>query len=143
MLRRGTEDRNNPYTISSYLGSILLLSIIPIKLIRFVFRHYSWAFNDTLKVVTGFAPSFLGSAGLLLLLLSDKGRLSRLSVNQMALLTGIIAIGLEVLQLIHPPIARLSNAYRFDPIDIAASLLGLGLGYVMARAIFKGMGRGI
>ena len=69
--------------ILGYVGAVLLLLIIPVKLLR-----YSSAAGS---VAVGVAPSLLGPSGLLFLLLSSRGRLSRLTVGRTAILVGAIS----------------------------------------------------
>ena len=104
------------------IGAICLLLIIPIKLLRF-------STSVGITVTVGVAPSILGPPGLLFLLLSSTGRLSRLTLLQTTLLTGAIAMGLEFVQLLPRPGILASVRYTFDYLDIIASLLSLATVY--------------
>jgi hypothetical protein len=99
------------------VGALCLLAIIPVKLLRLVDHPDS-------AIMIGVAPSALGPAGLLFLLRSTSGRLSRLSLLQSTLLVGVLATVIEALQLLPRPgiLARVS--YTFDRLDIVAGLLG-------------------
>jgi hypothetical protein len=112
-----------------WMGSICLLLIIPIKAIRWV--HLNWA--TTLMV--GIAPSVLGPAGLLFLILSSSGRLSRLALVHITLLVATIAFGLEFAQLIPRPGILARVHYTFDWLDVVASGFSVCVGYVVARHI--------
>ncbi len=110
-----------------WMGSICLLLIIPIKAIRWV--HLNWA--TTLMVCI--APSVLGPSGLLFLILSSSGRLSRLTLVQITLFVATIALGLEFAQLI-PRAGILARVhYTFDWLDVIASGFSLSVGYSVAR----------
>jgi hypothetical protein len=101
----------------TWAGALCLLAIIPVKLVRL-------ADHPDSAIMIGVAPSVLGPAGLLFLLRSSSGRLSRLSLFQSTLLVCAIATVIEVLQLLPRPgiLARVS--YTFDRLDIVAGLLG-------------------
>jgi hypothetical protein len=117
-----------------WIGAVCLFLIIPIKLLRL----YTSA-GATPGV--GVAPSIFGPLGLLFLLLSSTGRLSRLTLTQMTLLVGTITVGLEFMQLLPRPgiLARVS--YTFDPLDLAASLCSLVIAYCIIRIAFGGLNR--
>lgn len=120
--------------IFGWIGTVSLFLIIPIKLLRV----YT-SFGDTF--VTGIAPSIFGPPGVLFLLLSSTGRFSRLTLNQVTLLVGVIAVGLEFMQLIPRPGILANASYVFDPIDLAASLCSLAIAYGIIRVAFGGMYR--
>jgi glycopeptide antibiotics resistance protein len=114
-----------------WIGSICLLLIIPVKAIRWV--HSSWATT----VVVGIAPSVLGPVGLLFLILSSSGKLSRLTLVQITLVVATIALGLEFAQLIPRPGILAQVHYTFDWLDVIASAFSVCVGYLIARLITK------
>ncbi|MCX6169317.1 MAG: hypothetical protein NTX65_08255 [Ignavibacteriales bacterium] len=114
-----------------WIGLISLLLIIPVKAIRFVSESTS---NTTLFNII---PSFLGPVGLLFLVLSGSGKLSRLTLPQVTLIVAIVAFGLEFLQLF-PRTGILSYIYyTFDWLDLLASLVSVCIGYFAALLIMK------
>lgn len=128
------EDASRNRLVCGWIGAVCLLLIIPIKLLRI--------FTSTGAIpAVGFAPSILGPPGLLFLLLSSTGRLSRLTLTQTTLLVGAIAVVLEFMQLLPRPgiLARVS--YTFDPLDLAASLCSLVIAYGIIRLAFAGLRR--
>ena len=113
-----------------WLGTICLLMIIPVKAIRWV------DMSSAITMVISIAPSILGPAGLLFLLLSSSSpRLTRLTLLQTTLLVGAIAAGLEFIQLIPRPGILEKVYYTFDWLDIAATFFSVSIGYVVARLI--------
>ena len=121
---------NKTTQLFGWLGLICLLLIIPVKAIRWV------NVSTTISTVIGIAPSILGPAGLLFVILSSSGsRLVRLTLFQTTLLVGAIAIGLEFIQLIPRPGILARAHYTFDWLDIAATLLSVSVGFVVARFI--------
>jgi hypothetical protein len=114
-----------------WIGLICLLLIIPIKAIRFLDETTA----NTLPV--GIAPSLLGPAGLFFLILSSSGRLSRLTLVQVAVLVGVIALGLEFVQLLPRPGILAAVHYTFDWLDILASLFSVCVSYLVALNITK------
>ncbi len=122
-----TKTRN----LFGWMGTVCLLLILPIKLIR-----YSPAAETSLLV--GIAPSILGPPGLLFLLLSSTGKLSRLTTFQATLVTGAVAVGLELVQLLPRPGILARVHYTFDPLDLGASLLSLLAAYIVVRLIRRG-----
>lgn len=117
-----------------YIGAVLLLLIIPVKLLR-----YSSAAGSA---AVGVAPSLLGPSGLLFLLLSSPGRLTRLTVAQAALLVGAISVGLELVQLLPRPGILHRVQYTFDILDLIATLVAVGVSSVIARVVLGGRGHG-
>ena len=105
--------------------------IIPIKAIRFLSEES----GRTLLV--GIAPSLLGPAGLLFLILSSSGRLSRLPLLDLALLVAGIALGLEFAQLLPRPEVLAWLFYTFDWLDVVASVLSLMVGYSVASWVLN------
>ena len=116
--------------LCAWIGSTCLLLIIPIKVLR-------WTNLRTIKNVIGIAPSFLGSGGLLFFLLSSKGKMSRLSLNQMLALVTIIALGLEFAQLLPRPGILSKLKYTFDIADIVITIISLFIAYILARFLIK------
>lgn len=114
-----------------WMGSLALFLIIPFKAIR-VFDE---AMANTLLV--GILPSILGPIGLLFLILSSNGKLSRLTLVQTAILVAFIAIGLEFIQLIHRPGILAAVHYTFDWYDIVASLISVTLGYIVGVILMR------
>jgi hypothetical protein len=86
----------------------------------------------------GIAPSLLGPAGLLFLILSSSGRLSRLTLMQISFLVAVIAFGLEFIQLIPRSGILAKVHYTFDWLDIIASGVSVCLSYAVARFIING-----
>jgi hypothetical protein len=111
-----------------WLGTVCLLLIIPIKLVRL-------APTNTLSLAIDIAPSILGPPGLLFLLLSSTGKLSRFSLLQTTLLATAIALGLEFAQLLPRPGLLAYVRYTFDPLDLGASLLSIAVAYGVGRVM--------
>jgi glycopeptide antibiotics resistance protein len=111
-----------------WIGAILLLLIIPVKAIR-------WMNIGFIKTIIGIAPSFLGPAGLFFLLLSSTGKLSRLTIIQASIITGIIALILEFAQLLPRPGILAKVKYTFDWLDIITTLISLIIAYIVARLL--------
>ena len=117
------------------MGSICLLLIIPVKAIRWV--HLGWA----TIILVGIAPSLLGPAGLLFLILSSSGRLSRLTLVQVTFFVATVALGLEFAQLIPRPGILARIHYTFDWLDVIASGFSVCVGYLVARLITNEKGK--
>lgn len=115
-----------------YVGAVLLLLIIPVKLLR-----YSSA---TASVAVGVAPSLLGPSGLLFLLLSSPGKVSRCSVAQTTMCVGAISVGLELVQLLPRPGILQRVRYTFDILDLLATLAAVGISFVIAKVVLGGRG---
>jgi hypothetical protein len=113
-----------------WMGTICLFAILVIKGIRF-------AGHAAGSLVVGIAPSALGPAGLLLLLLSSPGRLSRLSLLQMTLLVAGISVAVEFAQLLPRPGFLARALYVFDPYDLGATLGGVLISWAVAAAILR------
>lgn len=106
-----------------------MLLILPLKALR-------WVDQIATSIVVGIAPSALGPAGLLFLILSSSSpRLVRLTVLQTTIDVGAIAIGLEFIQLIPRPGILARVHYTFDWLDVAAILFSLIVGYAVARLV--------
>ena len=88
------------------------------------------------STIIGIAPSALGPAGLLFLILSSSSpRLARVTLRQTTLLVCAIAIALEFMQLIPRPGILAMVHYTFDWFDIAATLFSVSVGYLVARLL--------
>lgn len=116
--------------VFGWAGMVLLFAILPIKLLRLVPHGESGA-------VVGVAPSILGPAGLLFLLLSSTGRISRLSLGQVTLLVAATSVMLELVQLLPRPGVLARAHYTFDPVDLVASVISTATTYVVARLILR------
>src|SRR3990170_1922005 len=79
--------------------------------------------------------SVLGPAGLLFLLLSSSGRLSKLNPLQQAVLVGALAAALELVQLCPRPGFLRYVHYTFDYLDLIASVLSISAAYAVAVAM--------
>jgi hypothetical protein len=113
-----------------WIGLGCLLLIIPVKAVRWTDQSLATS------TIVGIAPSALGPAGLLFLILSSSSpRLARLTLLQTTLLVGAIAIGLEFIQLIPRPGILAKVHYTFDWFDIAATLFSVSVGYLVARLL--------
>jgi hypothetical protein len=112
------------------MGTVCLFAILAAKLIRF-------RGHKPPSLVIDVAPSLLGPAGLLFLLMSSTGRLSRLSLLQMTLLVAVISFALEFAQLIPRPGPLARILYTFDPHDLAAIALSLGVAYGVSVLILR------
>ena len=131
MQKTGNSDNNQAKLrrIFSWMGAICLLLIIPIKVIR-------WAGgNIAASIFIGIAPSILGPAGLLFLLLSSSGNLSKMTLPQLTLLVTGVALGLEFAQLIPRPGILERIKYTFDWLDIWPSLVSVFIGYLIAHRL--------
>ena len=116
--------------ILGLLGTVCLLAIVPIKVLRF------WG-HPSASLAVDVAPSLLGSSGLLFLLLSSTGWLARLKVPQVVLLAGVTSFGLELAQLIPRPGPLARIRYSFDCYDLVASAVGLGVAYVVSILVLR------
>lgn len=116
--------------IFGWIGLGFLLLIIPVKAVR-------WTDQSLISsTIVGIAPSALGPAGLLFLILSSSSpRLSRFTLLQTTLLVCAIAMGLEFIQLIPLPEILSKVHYTFDWFDVAVTLLSVSGGYLFARLI--------
>jgi uncharacterized membrane protein len=112
-----------------WMGAVSLLAIIPIKLVRVA--------GAGGRLAIGVAPSLLGPAGLLFLLLSGSGRLAKLSLLQQTVVVGTLAVVLELLQLCPRPGLLRYVHYTFDYFDLIASVLSVAAAYVVALAVIK------
>jgi hypothetical protein len=96
-----------------------------------VARHFDPGIDPTF---IGVAPSLLGPAGLLLVILSSKGRFAHLTLAPAAAVAGTIALGLEFAQIL--PLVR--RIYTFDWLDVAATLIGLSAAAVLSSILRRG-----
>jgi len=112
-----------------WMGTVCLLAIIPTKLLRVA--------DTSGSLAIGVAPSLLGPAGLLFLLLSGSGRLSKLNLVQQTFLVGTLALVLELLQLCPRPGFLRYVHYTFDYLDLIASVLSVAAAYAVAVAMSK------
>jgi hypothetical protein len=113
-----------------WMGMVLLLGILPIKLARFE-QHGASSF------AIGVAPSVLGAAGLLFLLLSSTGRLARLSLLRVTVLVAALSVTLELLQLLPRPGVLARIHYTFDTFDLAGTVLGVAMAYMVSAWILR------
>lgn len=114
-----------------WIGVVCWVLILPAK----AMRHFDPRIDPML---VGVAPSLLGPAGLLLVILSDEGRFAQLTIRQATLIAGTIAIGLEGAQIL-PWVRRI---YRFDWLDVSATLLSLLAGALAGAALRHRFGPG-
>jgi hypothetical protein len=116
--------------VFGFTGSALWLLIIPIKLSRF--------FNFTIfEALSNNLPSFLGAAGLFLILLSTKGKLSKLTIVQSALIAISVSIIVEAVQLIPRPGILAYVHYTFDYLDILFSITGVVIFYLIFVLLYS------
>jgi hypothetical protein len=116
-----------------WMGTILLFGIIPIKLLRF--EHQA-----SMSFLIGVAPSVLGPAGLLFLLLSNTGWISRFSLLRITLFVAMLSMALEFMQLLPRPGILAKAHYTFDYYDLAASALSIVIAYVISVGILRHSG---
>ena len=114
-----------------WLGTIILLLIILIK----VFRFFEISYLS--QLIIGIAPSLLGPAGLLFLILSSKSKHLNLSIIQSSILVSLIAIGLEFAQLLPRPGFLKYIHYTFDWLDLISSLISVIVAYLFAKILIK------
>ena len=119
--------------ILGYIGLVLLLLIIPVKLLR-----YGSAAG---QVLVGVAPSLLGPSGLLFLLPSSRGKLSQLTVTQLGILIGAVSVGLELAQLLPRPSILERVHYTFDVLDLVATVVSVSIAALVAGVVLRGGGR--
>lgn len=107
-----------------YIGAICWVLILPVKEARRLDLGID-------PVVFGIAPSLIGPAGLLLVILSSERRFARLTIARATRLAGTVALGLEFAQIL--PFVR--RIYTFDWRDVAATLPGLCAGALVALGL--------
>lgn len=118
-----------PKRLFGLIGTVLLLLIIPVKLFRWIDQAGMG------EAIIGVAPSLLGPSGLLFLLLSSSGRLSRLTLSQMAVIVCLTSLGLEFAQLLPRPGILGRVRYTFDWLDVAATLVSVAVSYWVTRLL--------
>jgi len=114
-----------------WLGAIILLLIIPIKIFRFLQISY------ISKLLIGIAPSLLGPAGLLFLILSGHSKYFNRSIIQSAILVSLLALGLEFAQLFPRPGFFKYIHYTFDWLDVISSLISVIIAYLVAKILTR------
>jgi hypothetical protein len=82
-------------------------------------------------------PSFLGASGLFLVLLSNKGKLSRLTVIQCGLIASAVAVLIELVQFIVFPGILSYPAYTFDLLDILFGILSIAITYLIILLLYS------
>ena len=110
--------------IYGWIGVICWVLILPVK----EARRFDLGIDP---MVIGFAPSLLGPAGLLLVLLSSERRFARLTIGEAALMAGTVALGLEFAQVL--PLVR--RIYTFDWLDVAATLFSIVAGAMISAGL--------
>lgn len=118
--------------ILAYIGLGLLLLIIPVKLLR--------DGSAAGRLWVGVAPSLLGPSGLVFILRSSRGKLSRLTMVQMGVLVAAVSVGLELAQLVPRPGILARVHYTFDVLDLVASVLSAGGAALVAEIVLRGEG---
>ncbi len=113
------------------IGLICLLLIIPVKAIRFA------DVGAMRTMLVGIAPSLLGPAGLLFIILSGSGKLTRLTLFKAAICVAVVALGLEFAQLLPRPGILAKVHYTFDRLDIIASTVSICMGYLVALFMIR------
>lgn len=116
--------------VFEYIGLTLWLLIIPIKLNRYFNLRIFEILNDNL-------PSFFGAAGLFLILLSNRGKISNLTVVQGVLIAIAISVIIESIQLIPRPGILFYAFYTFDSLDILFSILGIVISYLVIILLYS------
>ena len=101
-----------------WIGLVCWMLIVPVK----AARRFHLGISPT---AIGIAPSLLGPAGLLFVILSSEHRLARLTLTQATLIAGAIALGLEFAQLLPRPGLLARVRYTFDWLDVMATLFSL------------------
>ena len=124
-------EKNRVKIFFGWLGTIILLLIIPIKVFRFIEINY------LSQLIIGITPSLLGPAGLLFLILSSKSKHLNLSIIHSSILVSLIAIGLEFAQLLPRPGFLKYIHYTFDWLDIISSLISVIVAYLFAKILIK------
>lgn len=113
--------------VYGWIGATCWVMIFPAK----VARRFDPGIDPTL---IGVAPSLLGPAGLLLVVLSSKSRFAHLTLAPAAAMAGTIALGLEFAQML--PLVR--RIYTFDWLDVAATLIGVSAGVAISAILRRG-----
>ena len=132
-MRRLLSAQDSTRRTLGYIGLVLLLLIIPVKLLR-----YGSAAG---QVWVGVAPSLLGPSGLLFILPSSRGKLSQLTVTQLGILVGAVSVGLELAQLVPRPGILARVHYTFDALDLVATVASVSVAVLVAGVVLRGGGR--
>lgn len=112
------------------IGVICWVLIIPVKAVR--------GFHPAISsAAIGIAPSLLGPAGLLFVILSSAHRFARLTVAQATLVAGAIGLALEFAQLIPRPALLAGVRYTFDWLDVAGTLVSVSAGALIAGLLSR------
>jgi hypothetical protein len=112
--------------IFGVLGAALLFLIIDVKAVR-------WAhLSRSTSLLVGVAPSLLGPAGLIFLVLSSAGRLSRWPLLKIVSLAAVVSLALEFVQALPRPGILRHVHYTFDWYDLAATVVSVLLAYLVA-----------
>jgi len=117
--------------IFGWLGAVILLLIIPIKLFRILQIGY------IANLIIGIAPSVLGPVGLLFLLLSSNVKYLSQSIFRATVIVLLIALGLEFAQLLPRPGFLQYVHYTFDWLDVISSFLSVVIGFIAANIITR------
>lgn len=116
--------------ILGYIGVVLLLLILPVKLLRFG--------SAAGQVWVGVAPSLLGPSGLFFIISAGRGKLSQLTVPQMAILVGAVSVGLELVQMVPRPGILARVHYTFDVLDLVATVVSVSIGALVVGLVLRG-----
>lgn len=127
---RRERPRSEDKVIFGWMGAVCLTAIVAIKLARLMA-------HPATSLVLGIAPSLLGPAGLLFLLLSSTGRLSRLSLPQLTALVAAASLALELIQLLPRPGILAHVHYAFDYWDLGATVFSVAAGYAITSWVLK------
>jgi len=114
-----------------WIGVACWLLILPAK----GARHFDLGVDSGLIDI---APSVLGPAGLLFVILSNEGRLKDLTLTQAIAIAGAIALAAEFAQLL--PFVR--QLYTFDWLDVLATMAALGVAALVSGLIDRVTSRG-
>ena len=113
-----------------WIGAICWVLIVPVKAVR----AFSPAIGST---AIDIAPSLLGPGGLLFVILSSERRFARLTLAQATSVAGAIALALEFVQLLPRPAPLASVWYTFDWLDVAATLVSVSVGALVAGLLSR------
>jgi uncharacterized membrane protein len=91
--------------------------------------------NYTTKLIIDIAPSILGPAGLLFLVLSSSSKWLNRSLLQSTFLVAFTALALEFMQLLPRPGFLKHLHYTFDWSDVISSIISLTISYVVAKIV--------
>lgn len=116
--------RREAKQICGWIGVACWLLILPAK----GARHFDLGVDPWLIDI---APSVLGPAGLLFVILSNEGRFKNLTLTQATAIAGAIALALEFAQLL--PLVR--RIYTFDWLDVLATLLSVAVAVLVSAVL--------